>query len=416
MRRLSTEILESTIGNIKYRNNVVTGTVAADNGNNTYNCYLSGSDTAYPNIPTTFREPDFEVGEAVEILIEYGNKEMPIIIGHAKKVAQEFVEDKINVLVSTLDPYSLTETSGFLEGRVEEIEGYENVIERGFHYGTSTVYEEEDVKSTGSFAAGCYSEEVTGLEAGETYHYQAYVKDAYNDEHTGEDKTFTTSETPPPPDHYLYSGCYETHIISKHNGISGTIIDSWDAPGSGYVAGLTNDGTNLISGEIVDGRIYIHDGFSSGVTSSFAAPAGNYNSGLAFDGTNLISSNWNAGIIYIHNGISSSISSSFDSPSTGSRFPRGLTVIGGNLISMDANSDRIYVHDGISSGVTSSFPSPAPQPNGLTNDGTNLISGDNGTYGVEDDHFYLHNGVSSGVTTTFNAPSGYKRLQGLTYI
>jgi len=96
IHRLPSEILDNTIGNIKYRNNVVTGEIATVNGNNTYDVYISGSDVAYPNIPTTVKEPDFEVGEAVEILIEYGNKEMPIIIGHAKKVTQEFVEDEIN--------------------------------------------------------------------------------------------------------------------------------------------------------------------------------------------------------------------------------------------------------------------------------------------------------------------------------
>lgn len=46
-------ILElDTINNIKYRNNVVTGVVAVDNGNNTYDCYISGADVAYPNIPS----------------------------------------------------------------------------------------------------------------------------------------------------------------------------------------------------------------------------------------------------------------------------------------------------------------------------------------------------------------------------
>jgi len=185
-------ILETdTINNIKYRNNVVTGEIATVNGNNTYDVYISGSDVAYPNIPTTVKEPDFEVGEAVEILIEYGNKEMPIIIGHAKKVTQDFVEDEINVLVTTLDAYSITKTSAYLEGRIEEIEGYENVIRRGFYYGTSTGYG-NDTYSTGSFAAGSYNKQITGLTQDTNYHYQAYVYDAYNDVHKGEDKTMKT--------------------------------------------------------------------------------------------------------------------------------------------------------------------------------------------------------------------------------
>jgi hypothetical protein len=191
MRDFPYDILDSTINNIKYRNNVVTGVVAVDNGNKTYDCYISGADVAYPNIPTTLPEPDFAVDDPVEILIEYGNKEMPIIIGHAQKIVQEFVEDKINMLVTTLDAYTITANSGYLEGRIEDIEGYENVVRRGFYYGTSTGYG-LDVYSTGSFEAGSFNEQATGLSAVTTYHYQAYVHDAYNDVHTGEDMTFVT--------------------------------------------------------------------------------------------------------------------------------------------------------------------------------------------------------------------------------
>ena len=76
---------------------------------------------------------------------------------------------------------------------------------------------------------------------------------------------------------------------------------------------------------------------------------------------------------------------------------------------------NLYIHNGITSGITNSFPCPDITPAGLATDGTNLISGDNGTYGVEDDKFYLHSGVTSGITTTFDAPSGYKRIGDLTY-
>ena len=193
IHRLPGNILDSTIGNIKYRNNVVTGVVAVDNDNNTYDCYISGSDIAYPKIPTTFPEPAFEVDDAVEILIEYGNKEMPIIIGYAKKVVQDFVEDEVNVLVTTIGSHTIAQTSAYLEGRIEEIDGYENCTKKGFYYGISTGYGLEK-SSTGSFVAGSYSLQATGLTAGETYHFQAFVNDVDGDEHTGEDKTFVTAE------------------------------------------------------------------------------------------------------------------------------------------------------------------------------------------------------------------------------
>jgi len=228
IHRLPSEILDNTIGNIKYRNNVVTGEVATVNGNNTYDVYISGSDTAYPNVPTTLKEPDFEVGEAVEILIEYGNKEMPIIIGHAKKVAQEFVEDEINVLVTTLDAYSITTTTAYLEGRVEEIEGYENVIRRGFYYGTSTDYG-NDIYSTGSFAPGSYNKQITGLTVGTTYHYQAYVHDAYNDVHKGEDKTMTTLGKLIA----VIFNDYSDNIYLNFYNLSGTLVNSYNITSDG---------------------------------------------------------------------------------------------------------------------------------------------------------------------------------------
>ena len=101
MREFAGDISQNLLGNIKYRNNVVTGVIAVDNGNYTYDVYISNSDEAYPNIPTTMREPDFAVGDAVEILMEYGNREMPIIIGLAKKIVQEVEVIDINPVVGT---------------------------------------------------------------------------------------------------------------------------------------------------------------------------------------------------------------------------------------------------------------------------------------------------------------------------
>jgi len=192
MRRFPMNISDSILGNIKYRNNVVTGEIAVDNGNNTYDVYIAGSDSAYPNIPTTLKEPSFAVGEAVEILIEYGSKEMPMIIGRSKKIVQEIVDVDMNVIVTTLDAYSINTISAYLELRIEEIEGYENCTKYGFYYGTTTAYG-LDKYSTGSFAAGSYNEQVTELDSGTSYHFQAYVLDADGDEHTGYDKTFVTT-------------------------------------------------------------------------------------------------------------------------------------------------------------------------------------------------------------------------------
>jgi len=197
MRKFAGDISQNLLGNIKYRNNVVTGVIAVDNGNYTYDVYISSSADAYPGIPTTMREPDFSVGDAVEILMEYGNKEMPIIIGLAKKVVQEIKVIDINTLVTTLDAYSITGSSAYLELRIEDIDSYENCTKYGFYYGTTTAYGLE-TSLTGSFVAGSYSLPITGLSGETTYHYQAYVLDADGDEQVGENKTFITG-TPTEP-------------------------------------------------------------------------------------------------------------------------------------------------------------------------------------------------------------------------
>jgi len=192
MRNFAGNINQNLLGNIKYRTNIITGVIANDNGNYTYDVYLSGSTEAYPNIPTTAREPDFSVNDPVEIAINNGNKEDMIIIGLAKKVVQDIQVIDINTLVTTLDAYDIT-TSAYLEGRIEEIDGYENCLLRGFHYGLTTSYG-LDIHEDGSYEAGSYSLEAVGLNAFTTYHFQAYVLDADGDEQVGEDKSFITSD------------------------------------------------------------------------------------------------------------------------------------------------------------------------------------------------------------------------------
>jgi len=73
-------IIKESIGNIIYRGNVVTGTVAIDNGNGSYDVFISESDRAYPKIFTLSRNPNLAVGDKVRILYKNGCKELPIIL------------------------------------------------------------------------------------------------------------------------------------------------------------------------------------------------------------------------------------------------------------------------------------------------------------------------------------------------
>ena len=67
------------MGNIIHRLSIVTGEVAVDNGNGSYDVFISGEPKAYPNIFTLARNPDIEAGDTVRVLYKNGDKNNPII-------------------------------------------------------------------------------------------------------------------------------------------------------------------------------------------------------------------------------------------------------------------------------------------------------------------------------------------------
>jgi len=92
-------IIKDSIGNIIYRGNVVTGTVATDNGDGSYDVFISESDRAYPKIFTLSRNPDLAIGDKVRILYKNGCKELPIILPPVKPPVLE----GWNLLTATYD-------------------------------------------------------------------------------------------------------------------------------------------------------------------------------------------------------------------------------------------------------------------------------------------------------------------------
>ena len=84
-------IIKNAIGNIIFRGNVVTGIVATDNGNGSYDCYISQSDVAYPKIFTLSRNPNLAVGDKVRILYKDGSKELPIILPPRAAAVSDYI-------------------------------------------------------------------------------------------------------------------------------------------------------------------------------------------------------------------------------------------------------------------------------------------------------------------------------------
>lgn len=77
-------IIKDSIGNIIHRGSVVTGIIATDNGDGSYDVFISESDKAYPHIFTLSENPDLAVDDKVRILYKDGCRELPIILSPAK--------------------------------------------------------------------------------------------------------------------------------------------------------------------------------------------------------------------------------------------------------------------------------------------------------------------------------------------
>ena len=116
MSNFINDIIKNANDQIKYKETVVTGEVTADNGDGTYNVKIANSPTAYPNVETATYGDTFSVGEIAIITFEYGNKEMPRLWGHAKKIKQDPVEVEVD--------YSSGEGGGLQEETVGAPSGF----------------------------------------------------------------------------------------------------------------------------------------------------------------------------------------------------------------------------------------------------------------------------------------------------
>jgi len=115
MLRPINAIIKDNIGNIIHRGFVVTGEVAKDNGNGSYDVFISGEAKEYPKVFTLAREPDLAVGDKVRILYKNGCKELPIILPPVKPTAPA-ITGEIFVTFETGNPEISTIKSFTTEG------------------------------------------------------------------------------------------------------------------------------------------------------------------------------------------------------------------------------------------------------------------------------------------------------------
>ena len=111
MLRPINEIIRNNVGNIIHRLSMVTGEVAADNGNGSYDVFIAGDPKAYPNIFTLARDPDIAVGDTVRILYKNGDKNNPIIWPPEKP---SVVPRRYTLIVSNPNTLQLFDKDGIL--------------------------------------------------------------------------------------------------------------------------------------------------------------------------------------------------------------------------------------------------------------------------------------------------------------
>jgi len=303
MLRPINAIIRDNVGNIIHRGFVVTGEVAVDNGNGSYNVYIAGEAKAYPKIFTLARNPDLAAGDKVRILYKNGCKELPIILPPTKPTAPPVILTLISCDI--------------LSGRIYIHTGITSVIASYFNAPLVGYYR------TPSGLTVANGNLISCDNWGAKIHVHAGITDTITD-------TFDSPGSQPTGLAFdgtnLISCDQGTDKIYIHDGISDVILDSFDAPVTGIygIYGITIADGNLIScSNQSPTKIYVHNGVSSGVISSFSDPDGNP-TGLAFDGANLINAGNSANKIYIHTGITVAVSNSFNSPSSN---PTGLTVL-----------------------------------------------------------------------------------------
>ena len=98
------------------------------------------------------------------------------------------------ISVTTGSASSISTTSATLGGDIIG-DGGASTTERGFAYGLSTLYGATSTDIVGPFSIGSYTQPISGLTCGSTYHFEAYAANI-NGISTGSDAQFDTSACP----------------------------------------------------------------------------------------------------------------------------------------------------------------------------------------------------------------------------
>ncbi len=138
-------------------------------------------------------------------------------------------------IVSIFDASNVTQTTATLNGTVTATGGYTVTVE-GFNYGVDMGYG-STASSTGSYTVGPFSQHITGLTCGTTYHFEGAATNSSGTAVSG-DGTFTTAICANAPTVTTSSVTSFTATTATFDGQI-TVTGGDDATQSGFVYGTT---------------------------------------------------------------------------------------------------------------------------------------------------------------------------------
>ncbi len=151
----------------------------------------------------------------------------------------------ISSIVTTLTPTSIGTSTATLNGYIVNT-GAANATSTGFNYGLDTSYG-TTTSTAGSFATGTFSQTITGLNCGTTYHYNAFAQNLYGyNSPNASDTSFTTIDGSIVGGVGDTSACKHnwTGITSSSDGSNLAAINSptTSFPGDGYIYTSSDSG------------------------------------------------------------------------------------------------------------------------------------------------------------------------------
>ncbi len=267
-------IIGDSISNVIYRGNIVTGIVATNNSDGSYNVFISESGKAYPKIFTLSRNPNLVVGDKVRILYENGNKELPIILPPVTPTVT--IPLRFALIVASPNEIQLFNMDGNLTKQLSF---------SGLSYAEAGI----TIDSQGNI----YTKE---WEVIKKYDSNLNLLKTHNISEDTDQDHYYISDIKIGPDGYLYTleNTFNGDYVYRRDSITLEIIDSCSGLGaSGMTTFCLNLEENILSGEI-EIHFYVYDSpyirkyvFSSGnlLASEYVGSLSNEYAGCAVLGS-----------------------------------------------------------------------------------------------------------------------------------